>query len=375
MNTLTGLILISGTSKGDADIRYLSGFTAPDSFVYVKTESSGHLIVSTMEQGRALREARTGIEVTTPAELGLRGKKAGRLDLQVAALVKQEGIKRIKVSPDIPAGVFQQLLKRGLPVSILKQPVCPERAIKTLPEIASIRASQRAAVAAMEAAVDLIAAARIDRRRYLRRGRELLTAEYVQRKIRMILMEHDCSAEDTIVACGAQAEDPHERGSGPLLAGQAIIIDIFPRSDRSGYWGDLTRTVCRGPAPPALRQLYRAVKAAQAAALRTVRPGICSDEVHAAAQAVFAGRGYRTEKINGRPVGFIHGTGHGVGLEIHERPRVAASGEILQAGHVITVEPGLYYTGLGGVRIEDTVVVTDKGWRYAAQCAKKFELL
>ncbi len=172
-----------------------------------------------------------------------------------------------------------------------------------------------------------------------------------------------------------QVTDPHERGHGPLYAGQAIILDIFPRSEKTGYWGDLSRTVCRGSAAPGLKKLYNAVKAAQAAALRAVKPGVCADEVHSAAQAVFERRGYETKEVDGRHTGFIHGTGHGVGLDIHELPRVGISGEILEEGNIVTVEPGLYYPGLGGIRIEDTIAVTSKGWRYLAPCGKKFELL
>jgi Xaa-Pro aminopeptidase len=202
-----------------------------------------------------------------------------------------------------------------------------------------------------------------------------LTSEIVRRLIHKTLIDHDCAGVETIVAGGDQATDPHERGHGILFAGQAIIIDIFPRSEKTGYWGDLTRTVCRGTAAPELKKLYHAVKAAQQAALRAVKPGVCADDVHAAAKVVFEKRGYKTEEVNGRHVGFIHGTGHGVGLDIHELPRVGTSGEILELGNIITVEPGLYYPGLGGIRIEDTLVVTEKGWRYLAPCAKKFELL
>ena len=157
-------------------------------------------------------------------------------------------------------------------------------------------------------------------------------------------------------------------------ANQSFLI-FFPRNEKTGYWGDITRTVCRGKAAPKLKKLYAAVKAAQAAALSAVKPGICADEAHTAAKAVFEKRDYETKVENGAHVGFIHGTGHGVGLDIHELPRVGTSGEILEVGNVITIEPGLYYLGLGGVRIEDTIVVTEKGWRYLASCSKKFELL
>ncbi|MDH3982497.1 MAG: M24 family metallopeptidase, partial [Kiritimatiellaceae bacterium] len=126
---------------------------------------------------------------------------------------------------------------------------------------------------------------------------------------------------------------------------------------------------------PELKNIYNAVKAAQAAALRAVKPGTCADEIHALCKKVFEQRRFQTSERNGTHVGFIHGTGHGVGLDIHEFPRVGTSGEMLEEGNVITIEPGLYYPGVGGVRIEDTVVVTDSGYKMLAACEKKFELL
>lgn len=375
MNTLTGLVLLAGSSQSDTNIRYISGFCAPDPFLFLKTKSASVLVVSAMEKGRAEKQAKPGIEILTPAELGLSRRQSGKVENQVMALVEKAGIRRIQVPADFPAGVFKALKKKGVNVSIAKKPVCPERKIKTKAEIAYLRNSQRAAVSAMNAATALIGTAKIDREKRLRIGRGFLTSEKVRQCINKALIDHDCAGIETIVAGGNQAADPHERGSGQLYAEQAIVMDIFPRNEKTGYWGDITRTVCRGPAPAELKRLYNAVKAAQAAALRAVKPGICADEVHSAAKAVFEQRGYETKEAEGRHVGFIHGTGHGVGLDIHEGPRIGISGETLEAGNVVTIEPGLYYPGLGGVRIEDTIVVTETGWRYLAPCLKKFELL
>jgi Xaa-Pro aminopeptidase len=375
MNELTGLILIAGSPQSDSDIRYLSNFTAPDPFLFLTTTSRNYLVVSPMEKGRAESQSKMGTKVFTPAELGLPPKQSGRSDLQIIALAGIAGLRRIKVPSGFPVGIYRRLKSKGIKVSVLEEPVCPQRRIKDRSEVASIRASQRAAVAAMDAGISLIATARTDRDNQLYAGGTLLTSESVRRLIHKTLIDHDCAGNETIVAGGDQATDPHERGHGPLYAGQSIIIDIFPRSEKTGYWGDITRTVCRGPASPKLKKMYLAVKAAQAAALRRVQPDICGDLVHQAAQQVFMERGYETAEIKGHNVGFIHGTGHGVGLDIHERPRVGKSGENLEVGNVITVEPGLYYPGLGGIRIEDTVVVTESGWRYLASYEKKFELL
>jgi len=328
-----------------------------------------------MEKGRAEKQSKPGTNVFTPSELGLRGKKTMKIRNQMLALMKMAQIDRMEVPTDFPAGLYEELKKGGGNISLHKKSVCPERIKKSPAEVRCIRDSQRAAAASMKAAISLIASAKTGPQKQLTVGSEPLTSERVRRLIHKILIDHDCAGVETIVAGGDQGTDPHERGAGPLYGGQSIIIDIFPKSEKTGYWGDMTRTVCRGPASPELKNLYNAVKAAQAAGLRAVKPGICADEVHAAAKTVFEKRGYETKQVDGRHVGFIHGTGHGVGLDIHEFPRVSGSGEILAAGNIITVEPGLYYPGLGGVRIEDTVVVTEKGWRYLAPCEKKFELL
>ena len=375
MKKSTGLILVSGSSPSTTNIHYLSGFSAPDAFLFMKTAGNNYLVVSSMEKGRAEKQATPGTLVFTPADLGLKGKKAPDRGEQIVALIKKAELRRIQVPTDFPVGLFQTLEKKGIQVSVDRKPACPERKVKTKEEISKLRKSQQAAVAAMNAATTLIGSAKIDHKNRLLIGKEILTSERVRQRIHKTLIDHDCAGIETIVAGGDQGTDPHERGYGPLYAGQSIILDIFPRSEKTGYWGDLTRTVCRGKANAELKKLYNAVKAAQAAALRAVKPGICADEVHTAAKEVFEQRGYETKVEQGAHVGFIHGTGHGVGLDIHEFPRVGTSGEMLEVGHVITIEPGLYYPGLGGVRIEDTIVVTEKGWRYLASCPKKFEEL
>ena len=258
---------------------------------------------------------------------------------------------------------------------VSKEPACPQREIKTPDEIKAVQQSQCAAVAAMKAAIAQIASATIGRDQQLKVGKTTLTSEAVRATIGHTLLDYDCIAEETIVSCGPASADPHERGEGPLRAGEPIVIDIFPRSGKTGYWGDITRTVCRGPAPAALKKQYNAVKAAQATQLKKVKSGVWADTVHKIGADLMEARGFKTEIINDTPQGFIHGTGHGVGLEIHEAPRVSsANHQKLRAGHIITIEPGLYYSEIGGVRIEDTILVTKEGYKMLALCPKKLEV-
>jgi Xaa-Pro aminopeptidase len=165
---------------------------------------------------------------------------------------------------------------------------------------------------------------------------------------------------NTIVAGGVQACDPHGRGHGQLFARQPIVIDIFPRSIRTGYFGDITRTVVRGRASEAVRRQYDAVHRGQEVAFGLLRDGAKAAEVHRAVERHFVQAGFRTKRVGGRHTGFFHGTGHGIGLELHEPPRIsAASLATLKTGHVVTVEPGLYYPETGGVRLEDVALVAN----------------
>ena len=177
---------------------------------------------------------------------------------------------------------------------------------------------------------------------------------------------------NTIVAGGDQACDPHERGSGPLKADSLIILDVFPRDAKSGYYGDLTRTVLRGRASEDQRRLWETVREGQALALKKMKPGVDGLSVHNEIKQLFTERGYPTEVRNGRHVGFFHGTGHGLGLEIHEVPRFQKT--VFKQGQVLTVEPGLYYPGIGGVRLEDVVVLTRTGIRMLSKIEKRLEI-
>lgn len=358
-------------SLNSADIRYLCGAEPPETVVLILSGRRKKMIVSSMEYNRMRRTVLRGVTVVHPQQIGSSWKE-GAAEWIIKAV--GEGIP-LQVSGDFPLGVAEKLRDKGFKIKISEAPVCPQREVKTGSEMSAVQNTQRAAVAAMKTAVRQIASAQIGRNGVLRLGKKVLTSEAVRATIHTVLLELDCTAAETIVACGVCSADPHERGTGPLYAGRPIVLDIFPRSARSGYWGDLSRTVCRGPAPDELKKMYSAVKAAQAAALKAVKGGAWTDQIHKAAAEELQRRGFETEQNAGIPQGFIHGTGHGVGLEIHEAPRVSPAVHTkLRAGNIITVEPGLYYPHIGGVRIEDTVAVTGQGYQMLAACPKILEI-
>jgi Xaa-Pro aminopeptidase len=201
-----------------------------------------------------------------------------------------------------------------------------------------------------------------------------LTVEQLKKIINVSLMENDCVAQHTIVACGIDGVDPHNQGSGPIRPNESIVLDIFPRSSRSRYFADMTRTVVKGKASDGLRRMYDAVLAAQLRGIELVRDGAPGQAVHAEVARTMEARGFETGVVDGRNQGFFHGTGHGVGLDIHEPPRISKVDYVLKAGQVVTVEPGLYYSRWGAVRIEDLVVVEAGGCRNLTS-ASKLEIL
>ncbi len=374
MERLTARIVLVGSPNTCPDILYATGFMAPDPIVYLEVGRRKVMVVSQLEWGRAARTGqKRGIEVLTPQLLDLGREERGKTSAWVKAALKRLGATGMYVPADFPHGIACELKRSRLRVEVLTTPAFPKRRIKRQDEVRHIRQAQRAAVIATRAACNLIRESQIDAHGLLRVRGQRLTAEAVQRRIEGILLEHDCFCGESIVACGRQSADPHERGHGPLRAHQPIVIDIFPKHLKHGYWGDITRTVLRGTPSPELKRMYAAVKAAQAAALKLIRPGVTCSSVHRAAADVFTRRGFETRREKDHAVGFIHSTGHGVGLAIHEAPSLGASRSRLRVGDVVTVEPGLYYPDLGGIRIEDTIVITEQSWRYLAPCEKHFD--
>lgn len=369
MKKSTRPLLLVGGGADASDVRYVTGFSAPDPFLFLHTPKKSILLVSILEIGRT-RELGPNISAISHADLPKSRSKKRGLDRDACRLLDYAGIRRVAVSPTCPVGIVRSLEKSGVQVSVKPFPLFAERIVKSENEIQCLKDAQRAAVSAMKAARRCLRHSEVDVAGKLRWDGKVLNSERVRSVIEHDLLENGYHADETIVAGGNQGVDPHERGHGPLFAGQSIVIDIFPKSGRHGYWGDITRTVAVGAVEQKLRQQYNAVLAAQKWALGEVKAGADAAAIHAGICRQFEAAGYKTGMIDGFAQGFIHGTGHGVGLDIHEAPSVNPLGGILEAGQVITIEPGLYYRDVGGVRIEDTVVVTESGFDFLASCGK-----
>ena len=373
MKKLTGPRLMVGIPNICSDILYVSGFKASDPVVILQNGPDRTLVVSRMELGRA-RAANPALKVLTPEALDLPPKARWHVEQWASALLKKTGLRKVEVAKTFPVGVARELERQGVRLTIAKGPLFPERAVKKSVEIGAIRHAQRAAVKALRGACALLGQARVDARGILREGGRVLTAERLRLAINRILLDENCAGGEPIVACGPLSANPHWIGHGPLKAGEPIVLDVFPQDLETGYWGDLTRTVVKGRPAPELVRMYQAVKKAQAEALAKVRAGIRVASIHQGVIDRFKVLGFETRMTQGVPEGFIHGTGHGVGLDIHEAPSVGSGEAVLRAGQVVTVEPGLYYTAVGGVRIEDTVVVTREGFDFLATCPKQLTI-
>ncbi|MFZ3149581.1 MAG: Xaa-Pro peptidase family protein [Methanothrix sp.] len=357
-HNLDGFLFV-GDSICDADMYYLTHFLAGDRFALLAREKTT-LLVSSMETGRARKESIVDECVSTSRYRILDKMKGSEKPEEAYCRVLVEflhshGIRRLGVPFSFPAGFYQHLVM-DFDVKIMESPASRCRAIKRQEELDAIVCTQRACERAMRQAVLLIGHSE-PRGEMLYREGQPLTSEKVRSAIDVSLLEDGCEAMDTIVAGGLQAADPHARGTGPLAANAPIVIDIFPRSKSSRYFADMTRTVLKGEAAPEIKEIYEAVRLAQAEGLEAIRAGIFGKEVHSRVSQVFLDQGYPERE----GCGFTHSTGHGVGLDVHEKPTLSDVGGALEVNHVVTVEPGLYYPKIGGVRLEDLVVVKENG--------------
>lgn len=293
----------------------------------------------------------------------------------IVFFLQELGIQQVKVPGNFPLVVADRLRAAGIEIIPEEESFWPQRAIKTTEEIGLIEAALTVTGMGMEAGISMIRAATIGEEGMLLLDGAPLTCERVRGEIHAALVRLGAAPHHTIVAGGPQGADPHEVGSGPLYAGQPIILDVFPRMESTGYWGDMTRTVCRGSAGQKVRMAWEAVRIAQEIAFGAIRAGVSGLAIHEAVTASLTQAGFLTAiDAQGRQEGFFHGTGHGLGLEIHEYPRINTHDQVLQVGHVITVEPGLYYPEWGGVRLEDVVVVEVNGCRNLTQFSKFLEI-
>ncbi|MBI5772895.1 MAG: M24 family metallopeptidase [Verrucomicrobia bacterium] len=371
-------LLLVADSERDANMLYAVGMFLPDPFIYLRLKGRCHIVVNDLEIDRARRAARHCKIISLNRVLNqLRrdGVKSPGLPHAVQSLLRARRVKKITVPSSFPHGFARQL--RDLKIKVkLKQGACfPDREFKCAEEVKKISAALMMAEVGLAEAVQVLKSSKIARNGRLIYHHLPLTSEKLRAVIDTAILQAGGQSCHTIVAGGRQGCDPHESGRGLLRAHQPIVIDVFPRSQKTGYFGDITRTVVKGRASEAVRRLYDTVARGQEIAFEKIRPGVRAVEVHKDVQEFFESQGYKTGRKNGHMEGFFHGTGHGLGMEIHEAPRINVNSEdTLRAGHVVTVEPGLYYPRLGGVRLEDVAFITGDGNRNLTKFEKILEV-
>ena len=371
-------LLIVADSERDANMLYAVGMFVPDPFIYLHSGGRPLVVMSDLEIDRARAQApHCRVLSLTACQRKLRadGVKTASLPQVIRLILREKKIRRVLVPDDFPFGLAKDLKKLGIKLKP-RRDFFPRREIKSADEVKKISAALTMAEVGMAEGMEILRRAKINRDRMLIYHGIPLTSERLRAVIDCAILQARGLAANTIVAGGKQGCDPHERGYGPLRAHEPIIIDIFPRSQKTGYFGDITRTVVRGHASEGVRKLYATVLQGQKIAFGKIRASVKTADVHKAVQQFFVQQGYKTGRRNGRMEGFFHGTGHGLGLEIHEAPRVSMSStEKLRSGQIVTVEPGLYYPDLGGgVRLEDVALVTSNGAKNLTRFEKVLEI-
>ena len=367
--------LIVAPSDTDADMLYATRIFIGDPFIFLQQNGKRTLVLSDLEIDRAKKNAKADEFVMfsqLEREVQGKAKKAPPYEKVLAHFLRKRGVKRAKVPANFPLGFANEIKRKGIALETSDGLFWPAREKKTAEEIRLLERALRITETGMKRGMEILKASKLGAGKKLKWSGKTLTSEILRAEIDSAILRAGGVPTNTIAAGGDQACDPHERGFGPLQANSLIILDIFPRDAKTGYWGDMTRTVVRGRASEQQRKLWEAVKAGQALALKRIKAGVDGMSIHKAITELFDRRGFPTEVRNGRRVGFFHGTGHGLGLEIHEYPRLQKV--TLKAGQCLTVEPGLYYPGIGGARIEDVVIVEKDGCRILSKFPKQLEI-
>ncbi len=362
-------VLIHADTFRSPELRHEVALGVPDPFLYAEIGGVRHIVVGSLEIPRLAELDR--FELHSFEEFGsddliAAGLSYPELRREVPArAVKALGLKAASVPETFPLWLADRLRADGVELTVDGALFDERRRVKTGPELAGIRRAQRAAEAGMDAARDLL-------RRAAPNGDGLavdgapLTVERIKTAMAQAFAANGTSADDFIVAPGAQGAVGHDMGSGPVRAGTPIVIDVWPRDNETACYADMTRTFVVGDVPDDVARWHGLCKQALDAAVGQIRDGADGRAIYDVTCEIFEAAGEPTQRTKeaGKTLadGFFHGLGHGVGLEVHEQPGMGlASKNALRSGDVVTVEPGLYRQGFGGVRLEDLVLVTADG--------------
>ena len=356
--------LLYGSSISDVNILYFGNFFAPDAFWVIKSDLDTIAIVSDLEYSRCLKEGNFSVvftydEIFAPAkEFDDQLFASDKIGCAIKFIAKKFNINKFIVPQNFPVFMYKRL-ENVVNLSIDDNVLTNIRAIKTENEICAIKHSCDITRSALSVAEKVIENSDASSNNVLYYDNEVLTAERLRYFIEVECLKHGFIAEQTIVSCAKQAADPHCIGTGPLLANELIVVDVFPRNVKSGFFGDMTRTFFKGKLSKEQQSILSCVKECQLATIQQVKPGVTAASINNFATKFFESSGFPLMKNKKFKEGFIHSIGHGIGLSLHEAPSMASEHTIIQENMVFTIEPGLYYQALGGARTEDVVRVTN----------------
>ena len=362
-------VLIHGDTVRSPELRHELPLSIGDAFLYAEAGGVRHVVISSLEVPR-VRELPGPYAIYPWEEFGIDELLASGIGREAAALgmlaraVAGIGVRSAVVPPSFPLELADRLRADGVELVVDRGLFAQRRRAKSESEIAGIRRAQRGTEAALDRARAMLrGSAPVGGVLQLDGGP--LTCERIKAAVLAVFVEHDLVAEELIVSHGAQTAVGHDDGSGPIAPHEPVLLDLFPRDRASGCFTDMTRVFVWGEPPAELREWHALCLRALQEAIAGARVGVTGRDLHFAACDVFEAAGHPTQRSKEPGTvldhGFYHSLGHGVGLEVHEDPGIGRTGEAFVAGDVLALEPGLYRPGVGGVRLEDTVLVTATG--------------
>lgn len=362
--------LMAGIPDKNSSLYHAIRFNVGDPAAIVTLNGSGPpksmLILRDIEVSRARRQAKVN-EVYCPADFepegGLSGDRETATAQAAAECLFRHGIKSVIADRSLPLIFADVIRSRGIEVCCDMDKGVADRRAKDQQEIEFLRQAQQVTEEAVEMACRMIAQAQPDREGVLIHDGVPLTSERVRFEIDVFLLKKGYSNPPSIIAGGPTGADCHDIGNGLLRTSEPIIVDIFPQNRLTRYNGDCTRTVVNGEISDVLVKMHAAVVSAKRAGTAEVKAGVTGEKVHRAVIEKIQQHGFSiglpTADSPKEYTAMVHGTGHGIGLEVHEPPLLDFKGPKLVVGDALTIEPGLYSEAIGGIRVEDMVIVTE----------------
>ena len=375
-------ILIHGDTIRTPELRHEVPLGIPDPFAYAEVDGRRLVVISAMEAMR-VEALGTGLEVHTLEEFGADELRRSGLDVHTYSkelavrIAAGLGVSEAVVPTRFPLGIADALRANGIGLTIDQKLFDDRRRSKSGPELAGIRRAEKAAEAGIAVALELLRRAEPSNGGLTADG-EPLTCELLKERIQAEFLTHGAVSDEMIVSHGPQTAIGHDMGSGAIGSDDVVLLDLFPVDVESACFSDITRTFAVGDVPDAIHEWHALCRQALDLGKAEIRPGVNGGDVHRLVSEFFAEHGFPTllTKKEGEVLqdGFYHGLGHGVGLEVHESPALGLIGEELVSGDVITIEPGLYRQGFGGVRVEDLLLVTEDGYELLTDCPYELDV-